>query len=98
MKISEITVDNLAQYLRLDEPSATEKQEIQQMLDSAVSYITSYTGLKKEELDKYEDLSQVVYILVADFFDNRNYYIEGKPQNVNKSVEIILGMHSMNLV
>lgn len=98
MKVSEITNEYLANYLRLDEPEDTEKQEIDAFLMSAVSYCTSYTGLSMEELDKHEDITTVVLLLVSDMFDNRNLYIEGKASNVNKAVERILSMHSVNLI
>lgn len=98
MKISEITVDDLANYVRLDEPEDIEKQELERMKSSAISYMTDYTGLSEEDLDKHEDLTQALFVLVADMFDNRNLYIEGKATNINKSVECILGMHSINLL
>lgn len=98
MKISEITVEDLANYVRLDEPEDIEKQELERMKSSAIAYMTDYTGLKVEDLDQHEDLTQALFILVADMFDNRNLYIEGKATNINKSVECILGMHSINLL
>ena len=98
MKIGEITVDDLANYVRLDEPEDIEKQELERMKSSAISYMTDYTGLSEEDLDKHEDLTQALFVLVADMFDNRNLYIEGKATNINKSVECILGMHSINLL
>lgn len=98
MKISEITIDDLANYVRLDDPEDIEKQELERMKSSAISYMTDYTGLSVEDLDKHEDLTQALFILVADMFDNRNLYIEGKATNINKSVECILGMHSINLL
>ena len=98
MKISEITVEDLANYVRLDEPEDIEKQELERMKSSAISYMTDYTGLSEEDLDKHEDLTQALFVLVADMFDNRNLYIEGKATNINKAVECILGMHSINLL
>jgi len=98
MKISEITIEDLANYVRLDDPEDIEKQELERMKSSAISYMTDYTGLSEEDLDKHEDLTQALFVLVADMFDNRNLYIEGKATNINKSVECILGMHSINLL
>lgn len=98
MKISEIMIDDLTTYLRLDDPSDIEISEIERMKSSAISYITDYTGLTVEQLDEHEDLTQALFVLVADMFDNRNLYIEGKATNINKSVECILGMHSINLL
>ena len=98
MKISEVTIDDIANRIRLDEPGEIEKKELEQMKASAIAEITSYTGLSVEELDKHEDITQALYIMVGDMFDNRNLYIEGKATNINKAVERILGMHSVNLL
>lgn len=98
MKISEITMEDLANYLRIDDMSEIESKEIERMKASAISYITDYTGQSLDHLDEHEDLTQALFILVADMFDNRNLYIEGKATNINKSVECILGMHSINLL
>ena len=85
-------------YLRLDDPSEIEESEIERMKASAVSYMIEYTGLTVDEMDQFEDMTQALFILVADMFDNRNLYIEGKASNVNKSVQTILGLHSVNLL
>ena len=98
MKVSEITNEYLANYLRIDEPEDVENQEIDAFLTSAISYCVSYTGLSAEELDQHEDITTVVLLLVSDMFDNRNLYIEGKSSSVNKAVERILSMHSVNLI
>ena len=98
MRISEVTTKDLTDYLRLDDPSEIEESEIERMKASAVSYMIEYTGLTVDEMDQFEDMTQALFILVADMFDNRNLYIEGKASNVNKSVKTILGLHSVNLL
>ena len=98
MRISEVTTKDLTDYLRLDDPSEIEESEIERMKASAVSYMIEYTGLTVDEMDQFEDMTQALFILVADMFDNRNLYIEGKASNVNKSVQTILGLHSVNLL
>ena len=98
MKINEVTLEDLVNYLRLDDPSYIEISEIERMKASAISYMKDYTGLSEEQLNEHDDLTQALFILVADMFDNRNLYIEGKANNINKSVECILGMHSINLL
>ena len=98
MRISEVTLKDLTDYLRLDDPGDIEESEIERMKASAVIYMTEYTGLTVDEMDQFEDMTQALFILVADMFDNRNLYIEGKAANVNKSVQTILGLHSVNLL
>ena len=98
MRISEVTMKDFTDYLRLDDPSEIEESEIERMKASAVSYMIEYTGLTVDEMDQFEDMTQALFILVADMFDNRNLYVEGKASNVNKSVQTILGLHSVNLL
>lgn len=98
MKISEITVENLSNYMRLDDVTKIELEEIERMKTSAIAFMSDYTGLTVEELDKYESLTQALFILVTDMFDNRNLYLDIKSSNINKSVECILNMHSVNLL
>lgn len=98
MKISEITVKNLADYMRLDDATEIELAEIERMRSVAISFMSDYTGLTIEQLDEHKSLIQALFILVADMFDNRNLYLDTKSTNINKSVECILGMHSINLL
>lgn len=98
MKISELTTEYLANYVRLDEPGEIEKNELTQARESAIGYVSGYTGLTEEQLDEYPDITQAVLILVADSYDNRNLYIEGKASNMNKAVESILNCHVTNFL
>lgn len=97
MKISEITVKDLADYMRLDDATAIELSEIERMRSSAIAFMSDYTGLTVTELDEHESLTHAFFVLVTDMFDNRNFYLE-KSSSINKSVECILGMHSVNLL
>ena len=97
MGISDVTVEYLIGYLRLDEATEIEISEVTQILSSATSYIKGYTGLSDEELDSHEDLVTALCVLVADMFDNRNMQIE-KPLYNNKTVTSILDMHRTNLL
>ena len=97
MKVSEVTVDDLVNFIRLDEPNEIETSELERMKDSAVAYIKTYTGLDDESLDKYPDITQALFVLVADMFDNRNYQLD-KAEGVNRMVMTILNSHSVNLL
>lgn len=97
MKVSEVTNIDLAKYVRLDDASDLELNELERMRSGAVAFIKSYTGLTDEEVDEHEDITQVLFILVADMFDNRNYQMDSKSV-VNPSVKSILDMHSVNLI
>lgn len=98
MKVSEITNKELADYLRLahSELTESEKVDLDTLLIIAKSYISSYTGLTADGIDSHEDFVIVVYILVQDMYDNRTLYVD--KNNINKVVDSILGMHSINLL
>jgi hypothetical protein len=91
-KVSDITVDLVAEYIRLDGMDATEERQLSTFLSVAKDYIKNYTGL--DDLDEYTDLVFVVYILCQDMYDNRVMYVEGS--NINKTVQTILDMHTRN--
>ena len=98
MKVSEMTIKNLSDYLKLDFESLTEeeKAELNAFLSSAKAFISEYTGLNQEEIDTHETFVVAVYILVQDIYDNRSYYV-GKT-SINQVLEHILNMHSINLL
>lgn len=93
-KVSEITTEILAEYLRLSEVSEDDKVSLSNLLGIAKSFIESYTGHTEEELDNYQDFVVVVFVLVQDMWDNRTLYVD--KTNLNKVVDTILGMHSVN--
>ena len=98
MKVSEISVNNLVEYLRLstEELTKQETDQLNALLTAAKEFILSYTGINAENLDEHEDFVIAVYILVQDMHDNRTLYIDRK--NLNYVVQTILNMHSINLL
>ena len=94
-KISQITASDLAEYLRLDEYN-DDVNTLNNMLGVAKTYIQNYTGVASDKMDDYQDFVIVAFILVQDMWDTRTLYID--KSNVNKAVESILGMHSVNLL
>ena len=89
-KVSEITVNDIADFIRLDEVTDADIKQLETLLIIAKDYITNYTAL--ESLDEYADLVIVVYILCQDMWDNRTMYID--KGNTNKVVQTILDMHT----
>jgi hypothetical protein len=92
MKVSTITCDDIANYIRLQEVDEAEKRLLTALLTIAKKFITENTGVK--DLDEYDDFIIVVFILCQDMYDNRTLYVD--KSNLNKVVETILGMHSRN--
>ena len=105
-KVSEITIQDVVNYLRLDD---YEESDIETYLNIAKNYISNYTGIPEadydeedydeedediETLDSYADFVIVVYVLCQDMYDNRCMYVNSG--NVNKVVQTILDMHTKN--
>lgn len=93
-KVSDIKVEDIADYLRIDELTEGDEQMLNNLLEIAKTYIESYTG--QTELDNYQDFVIVALVLVQDMYDNRTMYVDST--NLNTVVETILGMHSVNLL
>ena len=105
MKVSEITVNDVANYIKIDDfnENHPEYKQIEAILNASKLFIKDYTGIPtesttedEETLDDHEDFYIVVMVLCQDMYDNRSYYVE--KSNINRVVETILGMHRRNLV
>ena len=95
-KVSDITAESVADYLRLDEVTDSEINTLAMLISIATSYIKSYTGLDDAGVDKYPEFVIVVLILCQDMWDNRTMYVDSK--DLNNTVQSILAMHSINLL
>ncbi len=96
-KVSDITAQNVADYLRIAELTNEDTDFITSCINVAIDYILKYTGIENAEaLDAYNDMVIVVYVLCQDMYDNRALYVDNS--NVNKVVENILGLHQRNLL
>ncbi len=92
MKVSKITFQEIADYIRLSEVSEEEKILLDNLINIAKSFIKENTGV--QDLDEYDDFVIVIFILCQDMYDNRTLYVD--KTNLNKVVETILGLHSRN--
>lgn len=89
-KVSEITTNDIADFIHKEEVDEAEKSQLSTFLTVAKDFIKNYTEL--DDLDEYADLVIVVYILCQDMHDNRTLYID--KGNMNKVVQTILDMHT----
>ena len=94
--VSQITAQDVADYLRISEVTTDDTNTLNTLLTVAKTYICQYTGQTLENLDNLSDIIIVVFILCQDMWDNRALYVDSS--NVNKVVESILGLHSVNLL
>ena len=95
-KISQITYQDVAEYIRLSEVTQDDQNTLTNLINISIDYISKYTGVAVENLDDYNDMVIVVFILCQDMWDNRSMYVDNN--NLNKVVETILGMHQINLL
>lgn len=95
-KVSDITVTDVTDYLRIPEVTAEDTALLTTALNVAKQFVMSYTGLDDEGMDAHEDLVIVIYVLCSSMYDNRAYYVD--KSNLNNVVESILNLHSTNLL
>lgn len=93
-QVSQITAQDLADYLRITELTNDDTNTLNTLLSVAKAFITNYTG--QTDLDNYQDFVIVVFVLCQDMWDNRTLYVD--TNNINYVIEAILGMHSINLL
>lgn len=95
-KVSDISYQDIADYLRLSEVDTNDINTLNTLLNVAKTFISNYTGRSSEELDNYQDFVIVVFVLCQDMWDNRTLYVNSN--NLNNVIESILGLHSVNLL
>lgn len=94
MKISEITIVELKNYLHIYHME--DDNLISAILIASKAFVKNYTGLSDENLDTSEDLTMAVFILASELYDNRTYTVD--KTSVNPVIQTILNMHSVNLL
>jgi hypothetical protein len=95
-KVSEITANDVAEYLRLPDPEVGDINFINSLILISKAFICSYTGVANDKLDNYSDFIIVVFIFCQDMWDNRTLYVDSS--NLSYPAQTILGMHSVNLL
>ena len=94
--VSDITVTDVTDYLRIPEVTAEDTALLTTALNVAKEFVKSYTGLDDQGMDAHEDLVIVIYVLCQSMYDNRAYYVD--KSNLNNDIESILNLHSRNLL
>ena len=95
-KVSEITTNDLANYLRITEVPSSDEQLLTSILAAAKNFVITYTGQTPETADTFPEFTLAVYVLAEDMYDKRTYSVD--KTEANKVVESILGLHSINLL
>ncbi len=94
MTVSELTVDNVKNYLRVD--TDIDDTLLAVILPAAKRFCAQYTGLTLEALDSYEDMPLAVLAVAADMYEVRQLTLNGT--QLNPTTAQILGTYSTNLL
>lgn len=93
---SQISVDDVIEYLHITEITEQQRSLLSTMLSSAKSYVLHYTGRVQETADTIPEFTIAVYAIVSDMYDKRSYQVDEKSSN--KIVDSILDSRSVNLL
>ena len=95
-KVSDITVTDVTDYLRIPEITTEITSLLTTALNVAKQYVKSYTGLDDAGMDAHEDLVIAIYVLCQSMYDDRTMYVD--KSNINNVVESILNLHCVNFM
>lgn len=93
---SQITIDDLIGYIRLDEVVESERTLLSTILEASKSYVLNNTGRTEEEADTFPEMTIAVYALSQNMWDKRTYTLD--KNEVNVVIDGILGSRSVNLL
>lgn len=94
MKVSELTLPTIKQYLRVD--GNDDDILLNALLASAIQYSTSYMGCTKKDLDKYEDVTIVILSLISDSYEVRQFTTS--TVTLNPVMQGVLDLHCSNFL
>lgn len=97
MKVSELDIEIVSNYIRVDVTAET-RPILDMVLSAAISYCMTYMGIDdKATLDDYEDMPIAILSLCGEFYDNRTFTAVENAV-VNPTAQAILDKYSMNLL
>lgn len=94
MKTSELTLDVIKQYLRID--GNDDDILLNAFLNASIQYCTSYMGCTLEDLEKYDDVTIVILALVADSYEVRQFTTS--TVTTNPIMQGVLDLHCSNFL
>lgn len=94
MKVSELTLDIIKQYLRID--GNDDDVLLEMLLAASIQYCTSYMGCTKEDLEKYDDVTIVILALISDSYEVRQFTTS--TVTLNPIMQGVLDLHCSNFL
>ena len=95
-KVSEISIDNLLWYCRLDDDAET-RGFLELAKQAVISYIKRRCNVNMDYIDEHSEFAIVVYKMVSDYYDNRSATVE-KAMQPDRTTETILHLHDHNFL
>lgn len=93
MKVSEITVSDVKEYIR---DTADDDAVVADIMASAKGFIASQTGLTVDEIDEIPEMSYAFKCLCADMYDERSAV--ALSDKLNPIVQTIIHAHRVNMI
>lgn len=94
MKVSELNLSNIKQYLRID--GNDDDLLLNALLAASIQYCRSYMGCTSKELDKYDDVTIVILALISDSYEVRQFTTS--TVTLNPIMQGVLDLHCSNFV
>lgn len=94
MKTSELTLDVIKQYLRID--GNDDDILLNAFLSASIQYCTSYMGCTLEDLEKYDDVTIVILALISDSYEVRQFTTS--TVTTNPIMQGVLDLHCGNFL
>lgn len=94
MKTSELTLDVIKQYLRID--GNDDDILLNAFLSASIQYCTSYMGCTIEDLEKYDDVTIVILALISDSYEVRQFTTS--TVTTNPIMQGVLDLHCSNFL
>lgn len=94
MKTSELTLDVIKQYLRID--GNDDDILLNAFLSASIQYCTSYMGCTLKDLEKYDDVTIVILALISDSYEVRQFTTS--TITTNPILQGVLDLHCSNFL
>ena len=94
MILSQLTANDLANYLRLEQDD--DAALLAGILAAAQSAVLNYTGVTAEEADALPELALAALVVGADLYERRTMQVDNN--NINLTARGLMDLHRSNLI
>lgn len=94
MILSQLTANDLANYLRLEQDD--DDALLTGILAAAQSAVLNYTGVTADEADTLPELTLAALVVGADLYEHRTMQVDNN--NINLTARSLMDLHRSNLI